>query len=91
MRVSHEWRRILCSVPHAWGSKLDLRDNWDKTKIYAQVVFNSSKLAWKRVSVSARRFMWLKLKTFSADSCPQSTMRGNNVLFLAFLEPLGSE
>ena len=44
-RVSQEWRRVLCTLPHAWGLSLDL--GWTRGRITSWCTF-----AWHRIRVS---------------------------------------
>jgi hypothetical protein len=45
--VAKEWIRVLRTLPHAWGAKLDLR--WATS-----VTFSGTYYAWNRVTVGAR-------------------------------------
>ena len=44
-RVSQEWRRVLCTLPHAWGLSLDL--GWTRGRITSWSTF-----AWHLIRVS---------------------------------------
>ena len=49
-RVSKEWRRVLCTLPHAWGLSLDL--NWTRGSIPS---WSKCTFAWHRIRVSRER------------------------------------